>query len=125
MHQTQKKTMKSRSSRAAKAREFTPAERNKIFLRDAGQCIFCRKNYHMEDATWLGKEILSIMHYVPRSKNGLGIAENGALGCQYHHEMMDNGKDDRRDEMLQIFREYLQSMYPNWDEDMLTYSKWR
>jgi len=119
--------MKSRSSRAAKAREFPPAERNKIFLRDAGQCIFCRKNYHMEDdaATWLGKEILSIMHYVPRSKNGLGIAENGALGCQYHHEMMDNGKDGRRDEMLQIFREHLQSRYPNWDEDMLTYSKWR
>lgn len=117
--------MKNRSSKAAKAREFSQAEKEKIFLRDAGQCIFCRKNYHMEDATWLGKEILSIMHYVPRSKNGLGIAENGALGCQYHHNMMDNGNKSRRYEMLQIFRKYLQSQYTDWDEEKLTYSKWR
>ena len=117
--------MKSRSSKAAKAREFSTKVREKIFFRDAGQCIFCKKNYHMEDATWLGKEILSIMHYIPRSKNGLGIAENGALGCQYHHEMLDNGNKGRREEMLQIFRDYLKSKHGDWSEENLTYSKWR
>lgn len=117
--------MRNRSTRAAKAREFSHVAREEIFRRDLGQCIFCKKQYHMEDATWLGKEIFSIMHYIPRSKNGLGIAENGALGCQYHHEMLDNGNKGRRNEMLQIFREHLQSRYPNWNEDMLTYSKWR
>lgn len=117
--------MKAKSSRAAKAREFSKQARNEIFLRDAGQCIFCRMDYHMENATWYGKELLSIMHYIPRSKNGLGIPENGALGCQYHHEMMDNGKDGRREEMLQIFREYLQSKYADWKEEELVWDKWR
>lgn len=99
--------------------------REEIFRRDLGQCIFCKKQYHMEGANWLGLEMLSIMHYVPRSKNGLGIPENGALGCQYHHEMMDNGKDGRRKEMLETFREYLKGKYPEWTEENLTYSKWR
>ena len=117
--------MKKRSSKAAKAREFPREARDEIFIRDAGQCIFCRKNYHMDGATWYEKELLSIMHYIPRSKNGLGIPENGAIGCQYHHNMIDNGKDGRREEMLKIFREYLQSKHKNWNEEKLIYSKWR
>lgn len=119
--------MKSRSSRAAKAREFNTQPREEIFRRDLGQCIFCRQQYCMDDknATWLGKSLYSVMHYIPRSANGLGIAKNGALGCQYHHEMMDNGNKGRRDEMLEIFKEYLKSKYPDWNEEDLIYSKWR
>ena len=117
--------MKKRSSRAAKAREFPLSVREEIFLRDAGQCIFCRKKYHMEEASWYEKEILSIMHFVPRSKNGLGIARNGALGCAYHHEMMDNGNKGRRNEMLEIFRTYLKEKYADWSEEDLVWNKWR
>jgi predicted restriction endonuclease len=65
------------------------------------------------------------MHYIPRSHNGLGIAENGVLGCRYHHEMMDNGNTGRREEMLEIMRGYLKSKYQNWDSEKLVYSKWR
>ena len=64
------------------------------------------------------------MHYIPRSDNGLGIPENGALGCQYHHTMMDNGNEGRREEMLGIFKEYLMNEYKDWNEDDLRYSKW-
>ena len=117
--------MKARSSRAARAHEFSKKAREEIFNRDLGQCIFCKQNYHEEEATWLGKEMLSVMHYVPRSKGGLGIPENGALGCAFHHEMLDNGYRGRRDEMLEIFRKYLQSKYADWNEDELTYDKWR
>ena len=78
----------------------------------------------MEKATEYGLMIKSIMHYILRSKNGLGIPENGAIGCQYHHEMLDNGKDGRREEMLGIFREYLENHYPDWSEKKLKYSKW-
>lgn len=118
--------MKNRSSKAAKMREFSQKAREEIFLRDFGQCIFCRQQYCMDDknATWLGKEILSVMHYIPRSANGLGIPKNGALGCQYHHEMMDNGNKGRREEMLRMFREYLRSKYADWNEAELYYSKW-
>ena len=39
--------------------------------------------------------------------------------------MMDNGYNaGDREEMLNIFKEYLQSKYPGWDEAKLRYSKW-
>lgn len=81
--------------------------------------------YKTQGGTWLGKEIKSIMHYIPRSKGGLGIPQNGAVGCQYHHEMMDNGNTGNRDEMLEIFKAHLQQHYPDWNEKDLVYNKWR
>ena len=114
-----------RKSKQSRAREFSPMERQKIELRDRGKCIFCEMGYRAKEGTWLGLEIKSIMHYIPRSKNGLGIEQNGAVGCQYHHEMMDNGNKGNREEMLEIFREYLKSKYPDWNEKDLIYDKWR
>lgn len=39
--------------------------------------------------------------------------------------MMDNGYNDGdREEMLGIFKRYLQSKYPGWDEKKLIYNKW-
>ena len=117
--------MKSRSSKAAKAREFNKKARDEIFMRDKGECIFCQISYHMEGATWYSRELRSIMHYIPRSRNGLGIPENGAIGCQYHHDMLDNGNQGHREEMLEIFRDYLKNHYKNWNEERLIYSRWR
>ena len=113
------------SSKQAKAREFSQESREEIYRRDRGKCIYCQKAYHMEKASWFGKNIMSVMHYIPRSKNGLGIPKNGALGCQYHHEMLDNGNTGRRREMLEMFKDYLQEHYPDWNEDELVYNKWR
>ena len=111
-------------SKQAKAREFSAKARKNIKIRDNESCIFCVKNYHMEQATRTGLYMKSIMHYIPRSQNGLGIEENGAVGCQYHHEMLDNGNKSRRGEMLGIFAEYLRQQYPGWNEEKLKYSKW-
>ncbi len=112
-------------SKAARRREFSEKAREEIYKRDQCKCIFCEMGYKTEDADWFAKQIKSVMHYVPRSKNGLGIPENGAVGCQYHHDMMDNGNQGNRAEMLSIFRAYLKSKYPDWDESKLSYSKWR
>lgn len=111
-------------SKQAKAREFSAKARKRIRERDNNTCIFCVRNYNMERATPAGLYMKSIMHYIPRAQNGLGIEENGALGCQYHHEMMDNGNMNRRGEMLGIFRDYLRQQYPDWNEKKLVYSKW-
>lgn len=111
-------------SKQAKAREFNEKARKEIKARDCEKCIFCTMGYRMEKADWLEQQILSVMHYIPRSRNGLGIPQNGALGCQYHHHMLDNGNEGAREEMLQMFREYLQRHYPDWSEDKLVYSKW-
>lgn len=64
------------------------------------------------------------MHYIPRGRGGLGIPENAAIGCRYHHRMLDQGHEGRREEMLALFRNYLQSKYPDWDEKKLTYNRW-
>lgn len=113
-----------KKSKQARAREFSPVERQKIIRRDNGECIFCVIGYKTGKGTWFGKEIKSIMHYVPRSQNGLGVEKNGAVGCQFHHEMLDNGNKGNRKEMLKIFADYLKSKYPDWNEKDLIYSKW-
>ena len=111
-------------SKQARAREFNAASRQIIKERDLYQCIFCCMEYHMEDVTWYGQQLQSIMHYIPRSRGGLGIPQNGALDCQSHYEMLDNGNKGRREEMPQMFRQYLQDHYPDWNEDALIYNKW-
>lgn len=113
------------ASKQARAHEFSQKEREKIKKRDCNRCIFCTLGYHMENATWLGQNIQNIMHYIPRSKGGLGIEQNGALGCQYHHDMMDNGNKGLREEMLGILKGYLMGHYPEWKEEDLIYNKWR
>lgn len=93
-------------SAQAKKREFSQKARKLIWERDSG-CIFCKLGYHMEDVKGCGATMFSIMHYIPRSKNGLGIPANGAVGCQCHHDMLDNGRQGRREEMLGLFAVYL------------------
>lgn len=110
-------------SKRAKAVEFPPKVRKAIKARDNG-CIFCQMEYHMEKATWQGLSTFSIMHFIPRSDGGLGIEENGAEGCQYHHDMLDNGHEGYRAEMMELFEEYLISCYPDWDKSKLKYNKW-
>ncbi len=111
------------SKKQTRSREFSPKARAYIKERDEG-CIFCQMGYHMEEVSGIGQQYTSIMHYIPRSQNGLGIPENGAVGCQIHHEMLDNGNTGRRTEMLRLFKTYLQSHCPDWDENKLTYDKW-
>lgn len=101
--------------------EFNSIERNKIKKRDRGQCIFCSMGYRKSYECAIGE--LQIMHYIPRSQGGLGTEQNGALGCIYHHQMMDNGLYGN--EMRRMFREYLEEHYPNWNEEKLKYDKWK
>ena len=104
--------------------EFSTKTREVIKHRDRWQCIFCKMGYHMESTTQAGYIIKSIMHYIPRSKGGLGIEQNGAIGCQYHHELLDNGNKGLREEMLGMFRQYLKSHYSDWKEEELIYKKY-
>lgn len=95
----------------------------RIHERDRG-CIFCQRGYYMKCSSPMLYEIKDIMHYIPKSSLGLGIEENGAVGCRYHHGLMDNGNKGLRREMLEIVREHLTAYYPEWDEDKLVYHKY-
>ena len=83
-----------KKSKQARAREFNTTSRQSIKERDQNQCIFCQMEYRMEEVEWTGQGTLSIMHYIPRSHGGLGIPQNGALGCISHHMMLDNAIRD-------------------------------
>lgn len=76
----------------------------------------------MENACRYGG--LQIMHVVPRSQMGLGVEQNGVLGCIGHHGLMDNGNRGLRREMQAMLEDYMQDMYPGWSRKAVTYSKY-
>ena len=90
------------------------------------QCIFCKINYKMNPKfpNTMDCMIMDAMHFIPKSKMGLGIPENLAIGCRYHHHMLDNGTGGHRNEMLKIMTDYLKSIYPDWNKKNLVYRKW-
>lgn len=69
-------------------------------------------SYKLDSSSDLAYEIKDIMHFIPRSQGGLGIEQNGVLGCRYHHMLLDNGNKGLRDEMLKIMEEHLRMSYP-------------
>ena len=104
--------------------EFSQKERTAIRERDSYMCIFCQVGYRMPPAAVPEMDITDIMHYIPRSSLGLGIRQNGAVGCRYHHHMMDNGSSGNRKEMLGMFRAYLDEFYPDFPDSERKYDKW-
>lgn len=109
-------------TRSTKARQFPPKVRQAIAERDE-QCIFCKIAYHMPHTDEYGLHIPNTMHIVNKSQGGLGIEQNGALGCEYHHHFLDNGNCGFRDEMIEILEAYMIGLYPEWDRDNLVYKK--
>lgn len=107
------------------AKEFSQSVKQRIWNRDNGKCIFCAMGYRPTDEDNYLLVIRDIMHYIPRSAGGLGIEENGAVGCRYHHHMLDNGKEGVREEMLDKMADYFRGIYgPHWDQKKKKYSKW-
>lgn len=103
----------------ARAGQFNPKVRRRIIERDGG-CVFCGMAYHLPPEP---QYIFDIMHIVNRSQGGLGIEENGVVGCRYHHIMLDNGNQGRREEMLSLIEGYMTKRYPGWDKRKLIYKK--
>ena len=78
----------------------------------------------MEYQDEFGYSIADFMHYINKSAGGLGIEQNGVLGCRYHHMLLDNGNKGLREEMLQIMEKHLKKHYPGWNRENLIYKKW-
>lgn len=77
----------------------------------------------MENKDSLSYRIQDPMHIVNKSQGGLGIEQNGALGCRYHHGLLDYGNKGLRDEMVHILENYMRSLYPDWSREKLVYKK--
>lgn len=103
--------MKALSSRLARAVAIQPGVKRAVYDRDGGRCVFC------------GRPGLPEAHFIPRSRGGLGVPKNVLTLCRPCHDRFDNGGAMEREGMREYFAEYLQSKYPDWNEDNLTYRK--
>lgn len=112
-------------SKRSRACDIKESVRVKVKQRDGG-CIFCKLGYMLppEDEFLTCTGTLQVMHFIPRSQGGLGKPENLAMGCIWHHNMLDNGNLENRKEMLNLFEAYLRVWYKDWDRKELIYSKW-
>jgi predicted restriction endonuclease len=106
--------------------QFDKDTREQIFERDNYSCLFCRLGYHVEGQNRSNLEfnIFDIMHFIPKSQLGLGVAKNGVTGCRWHHHLLDNGNKGLRAEMLALMEEYLKGLYLDWNKNDLIYRKW-
>ena len=106
--------------------QFDKPTRERIFERDNYSCLFCKISYNTNNMNLSNLEfnIFDAMHFIPKSKLGLGIEENGVCGCRVHHHLLDNGNKGLRQEMLLIMEEYLKQCYPDCDKKNLVYKKW-
>ena len=82
--------------------EFTAKDRKAIHKRDNETCVFCAAGYEPPEDPAYCRTALQIMHIVPRSQLGMGVEQNGVLGCVWHHQMLDNGNLDNRKEMIRM-----------------------
>ena len=65
--------------------------------------------------------VWSNAHFISRAQGGLGIPENGLTLCPECHRRYDQSTN--RNQMREYFRAYLESKYPDWNEDELIYRK--
>lgn len=103
--------------------EFTAKARKAIHKRDNETCVFCAAGYEPPEDPEYCRTALQIMHIVPRSQLGMGMEQNGVLGCVWHHQMLDNGNLDNRKEMIKMLEERMRRIYPGWTRESVIYRK--
>jgi predicted restriction endonuclease len=111
-------------NKRTKALQFSKATIQQIIERDE-ECFFCRQGYHLIAPGVFAYAAHDPMHVVNKSQGGLGVLQNGVLGCRYHHSLLDNGNKGLRKEMEQMLMDYLKTLYPGWTEESVTYNKWK
>jgi 5-methylcytosine-specific restriction endonuclease McrA len=96
--------------RETKYTRIPPAVYRRVLERDSGACVLCGSYYGLECA-----------HYIGRAHGGLGREENLVMLCGKCHKKYDH--TDERKFIRPELREYLQGIYPEWDESKLVYKK--
>lgn len=95
--------------KSTKATDISKSVREEVYKRDNHKCIIC------------GNPTVQVAHYIPRSRMGLGIAENLVCLCVRCHFEYDNGKEPKS--YRNAIQDYLREYYPNWNEKKLVYNK--
>ena len=110
--------MKRISNKRSKACDISQKVKEKVFERDNGCCVVCGNSYN----------VMPNAHYISRAKGGLGIEENVVTLCtglteNNCHYKFDNGTKEQKTKIKEKIKNYLISIYPGWNEEMLIYKK--
>lgn len=102
-------------SRRAKKCDITQKVKEIVWERDNHRCIICGNPAAMPNA-----------HYIRRSHGGLGIPENVVTLCTMNgcHDKFDNGSREESEAIGAQIKDYLMSIYPDWNEEDLIYKKY-
>jgi 5-methylcytosine-specific restriction endonuclease McrA len=100
-------------SKRSRACDISQKVKKEVWKRDNHQCIFCGKYVPISCAN---------AHYIKRSQGGLGIEQNVVTACPECHYKEDFGQDSKLYE--NYMKNYLISLYEDWDEKNLIYNKW-
>lgn len=88
-------------SKVSKACDFAPKVRKEIMRRDMSRCAYCGSVHN-----------LTIAHaFIPRSKGGLGVKENGVILCMSCHHKLDNGLDKESKPIKNYVESYMRRLY--------------
>lgn len=105
-------------SKRSKACDISWAVKMRVWERDNGCCVVCGNSYN----------VMPNAHYIPRSRGGLGIEQNIVTLCtelteNKCHRKFDFGNQIEREYIGGKIKEYLMSIYPDWNEADLYYKK--
>ncbi|MDE6474761.1 MAG: HNH endonuclease [Clostridia bacterium] len=92
-----------------KALAISKAVKEKVYERDCGLCVLC------------GSLGLPEVHYISRSRGGVGIEQNIVTLCCPCHNQMDS--TTVRENLLRRVKEYLDLWYPNFTDAEQVYKK--
>ena len=109
-------------NKRTKSLQFSRDTVQELLNRDGG-CFYCKRGIHMDKVPQDSRTILDVMHIVNKSQGGLGIVQNGVIGCRGHHHLLDNSEYNQ--EMRVIAKDYLRILYPGWTDESVTYNKWQ
>lgn len=109
-------------NKRTKALRFSPQTKQALLDRDKG-CFFCMRGIHMDKVSNDSMSILDAMHVVNKSQGGLGVIQNGIIGCRGHHHLLDNS--EYGPQMRKILMDYLKIIYPGWTMESVTYNKFK
>lgn len=99
-------------SNRTKHTDIPPKVKKEVEERDHHRCVFCGSPNASGE-----------MHYIRRSQGGLGIPQNLLTGCRICHSQLDEGQ--AKDLYREKAKQYLMSLYPDWNEEDLVYNKWK
>ena len=109
-------------NKRTKELQFSTQTKQELLERDKG-CFFCQRGIHMIGSLPSDRSILDPMHIVNKSQGGLGVLQNGVIGCRWHHTLLDNSSFN--EEMRTIAENYLEVLYPGWTRESVTYKKYK